>query len=85
MRTLILCSFLSSVAFAKCPRGTEEFGGNCASMPSPEENTLAPAIGIVNDEKPSRHPEPAYLRGEVHADIRLLFIRLLIGHAQQKF
>ena len=72
MKTLIVVLFASSIAFAVCPHGSIDDGnGVCAAMPLPsaDESTLAPAVGVVSDDKPSRHPEPAYQRGDVIADI----------------
>lgn len=66
MKLIMPLLLISSFAVA-CPKGTVEFNGNCASMPSPEESTLAPMIPTSN-EKPSRHPESAWERGEVHAE-----------------
>lgn len=50
-----------------CPSGSTDWEGGCAALPSAEESTVAPAAGIVSDEKPSHHPEPAYQRGDVIA------------------
>jgi len=49
-----------------CPDGWIEFEGHCAAMPQPEHDTVKEFE--PSKEKPSRHPEPAYERGEVHAD-----------------
>lgn len=70
MRTLttITVLFMSSFAVATCPSGKIEYEGICADLPSPSEQALAPMVP-TSDEKPSRHPEPAWERGEVHADI----------------
>lgn len=68
MKTLLAVAvlFVSGVAVASCPKGTIEFSGGCAEMPSPSESTLAPMVATSN-EKPSRHPEAAWQRGEVNA------------------
>jgi hypothetical protein len=65
---LALIVFVGMLLLA-CPKGTVNYEGVCADLPSPDESTLAPAVGVVSDEKPSRHPEPAYQRGEVTADM----------------
>lgn len=71
MKTTILTVlvFLPSFVLA-CAKGCTEYEGNCAcEPPSADTQTLAPMPqGVVSDEKPSRHPEPAWQRGEVHAD-----------------
>lgn len=53
-----------------CKTGEIEVGGNCAAMPSPEDQALAPLIP-TSTEQPSRHPESAWERGEVHAEMPL--------------
>lgn len=70
MKTAIvsILLFVASFAVASCPKGSEEYGGRCAEMPSPSESTLAPMVS-TNNEKPPRHPEPAWQRGEVKADM----------------
>lgn len=68
MGIVIVIMGLAGSAVA-CPKGTVEYEGVCADLPSPEESTLAPAVGVVSDEKPPQHPEPAYQRGEVTADM----------------
>lgn len=67
MKIAIALLFVSSLSMA-CPKGSEEFNGNCAEMPSPSESALTPMIR-PSDEKPSRHPESAWERGEVKADM----------------
>lgn len=61
---VVLCTIVAM----SCPKGTIDYQGICADMPSADTETLAPAVGVVSDEKPPRHPEPAYERGEVTVD-----------------
>jgi hypothetical protein len=64
---LVLILILSLNVFS-CPAGTIQGPGYCAAEPSPTQETHAELSPyIVSDEKPSRHPEPAYQRGEVNA------------------
>jgi hypothetical protein len=58
--------FVASLAVA-CPSGSYEWNGNCVVDLQPEKDTT-PSVK-PSDERPSRHPEPAWQRGEVHADI----------------
>jgi len=67
MRTFIAVLFLA-VPVVACPTGTIAMAGVCAAMPAPKD-TVAVAEIRPSDEKPSRHPEPAWQRGEVKADM----------------
>ncbi len=59
--------WLSSAAFA-CGLGCTEYEGTCACDAKPAESPAqVDQSAWVSDEKPSRHPEPAYQRGEVNA------------------
>lgn len=66
MKTLIAVLFASSVAVA-CPKDTIEISGNCAEMPSPADQTLAPMIATSN-EKPPSDKMPSYERPGIHVD-----------------
>jgi hypothetical protein len=68
MKTLLIVLLFAVPVLAVCSKDSIEIEGVCAVMPSPEESTLAPIVS-TSDEKPSRHPEPAYLRGDVKADM----------------
>ncbi len=48
-----------------CPAGTTEYQGVCAADLQPEK---AVQTFVPSDEKPSRHPQPAWQRGDVIAD-----------------
>lgn len=63
MKTLILM-FIASLASATCPAGTVADSGACRYLneASAEDNAK-----WVSDEKPPKHPEPAWQRGEVKA------------------
>lgn len=58
--------FVAGLAGA-CPKGTVEYEGSCASMPSPDTSTLAPMIPTSN-EKPPSDKMPSYEREGIHVD-----------------
>jgi len=64
-RTMIIFSLLATTGWA-CKSGCIAYEGNCACEAQVErvvnESTYQPS-----DEKPPRHPEPAWQRGEVIA------------------
>jgi hypothetical protein len=62
MKIFWMSMLLSSVVIA-CPAGTIPYQGLCADEPVPKD-TVVVAEAKPSDEKPSRHPEPAYQRGE---------------------
>lgn len=64
MKTIALLLLLSSVAIA-CDKGCTEWEGICA-CDAPKASSQEPEINYASDEKPSKHPEPAYQRGEVN-------------------
>lgn len=49
-----------------CPSGWTEWEGKCAAIPNPEISSV-PEVQ-PSKEKPPRHPEPAWQRGDVIAD-----------------
>lgn len=52
-----------------CDKGCEEHDGVCAcDIPAEKAQSVTDA-SVVSDEKPARHPEPAWQRGEVKADM----------------
>ena len=71
MKSLIIVSLLMTAPlYAECPKGTTEYEGVCAAdLPSEKAPAVQPS-----DEKPSKHPEPAWERGEVHADMPVSLI-----------
>jgi hypothetical protein len=66
--TVIFIAAVVGILLA-CPNGSIEWEGSCAALPPPQESNLAPAIGVVSDEKPSKNSEPAWQRGEVSVDM----------------
>lgn len=72
MKTLIAVAVvvaLQGVAVA-CKSNEIEVGGNCAAMPTPEDQTLAPMVPTSN-EKPPADKMPSYQREGIHADMPL--------------
>jgi hypothetical protein len=65
MRTIIFL-LLSSNLWA-CKPNEIAWEGRCAADPKPVDTVAVPEVQ-PSSEKPSRHPEPAWQRGEVHAD-----------------
>ena len=65
MKIMIAVALLSSLAVA-CPKGTIEYNGACYADPKPSDNVPVPETK-PSDEKPPRHPEPPYQRGDVMA------------------
>lgn len=65
-----------------CPKGTEPWEGGCASMPSPQESTLAPMIPTSNEAVP-KDKMPSYEREGIHADTRDSEIANDIKHDNQ--
>lgn len=65
-KSLIVVLFLSVPAVA-CPIGTLVYEGVCAADPRP----AVVAVDYVkpSDEKPPHHPESAWQRGDVKADM----------------
>lgn len=65
-QTVVMLLGAVAVSWA-CPKDSVEYEGTCAAMPAPAEVPQGDNPACVSDEKPSRHPEPAWERGEVHA------------------
>ncbi len=57
---MLLVLLIASPAIA-CPKGYTEWEGTCSADLQPE----AAEPAVPSDEKPSRHPEPAWQRGDV--------------------
>lgn len=70
MKLFILVASMSvaSMAFA-CNKGCQEHQGVCVCDAAPVEEAPRVTAGVVSDEKPPRHPQPAYERGDVIADM----------------
>jgi hypothetical protein len=71
MLTLLVVLLLAAPAVA-CNKGCAPYQGDldlcvCDQAPERSDNTPTADPLVVSDEKPSRHPESAYLRGEVIA------------------
>lgn len=63
---IMLSLMLASVGAVACDKGCSEYEGVCACDIKPAEVAAAVDTSVwVSDEKPSRHPEPAWQRGEV--------------------
>lgn len=62
---LIAILLIASNALAVCPKGFEEHEGVCASLQGQVQEGSMDA-SVASDEKPSKHPEPAWQRGEVN-------------------
>lgn len=65
MKTMILLLLASSVWAVQCEKGCSEWEGVCA-CDAPKASSSEPEQNYASDEKPSKHPEPAYQRGEVN-------------------
>ena len=64
---VVLLPFMLLVeAVAKCGKDCESHSGVCACFGTPEQAKSADEVQ-PSDERPSRHPEPAWQRGEVVA------------------
>src|ERR1700758_3214130 len=50
-----------------CPDGWVEWEGHCAAIPQPEAQSVKEFQ--PSNEKPPRHPEPPWQRGDVIADM----------------
>jgi len=63
---LVVSLFLGASCFAACDKGCSDWEGVCA-CDAPKATVGEPdPSSFASDEKPSKHPEPAYQRGEVH-------------------
>lgn len=65
MKNIILLT-LTWTVLAECPKGYQQYKDACEDMRSPDTGPSVPTP--TSDEKPSRHPEPAWQRGEVNAE-----------------
>ena len=65
MKTLLVIMVFASNAFA-CEAGCTSYQGTCACDQVPEK---AVQTTFPSDEKPPRHPEPAYQRGDITVDM----------------
>lgn len=66
MKFMLLLLLPTSLLAITCPKGFIEYNGICAADPQPVETLKGDNPSWVSSEKPSRHPEPAYQRGDVH-------------------
>jgi len=60
--------FFVAVLLLACPTGCSQYEGNCACDEKTITATVTVQPGVVSDEKPPRHPQPAYERGDVTVD-----------------
>jgi len=65
MKTIVLLLLASNVFAVVCPTNYTEWEGVCAQLDAPRDKSTEPEINYASDEKPSRHPEPEWQRGEV--------------------
>ena len=64
MWMLLVVALLASNAVA-CEKDCYEYQGNCACEQKPIQLSKAEEVQ-PSDEKPSRHPQPAYQRGDLN-------------------
>ncbi len=86
-RAMAVALVVSSMQYAQafCPNGFVDWKGGCAAMPVPESQKVD-SSKWASDEKPSRHPEPAWQRGEVQViDIQSFKTEREEANAQIKF
>lgn len=67
MKKMLISLMLLSTPLWSCDPGCEEHNGVCACE-APTDKTQIDYVQ-PSDEQPSRHPEPAWQRGEVVADM----------------
>lgn len=68
MIPLLIVALLAGPVLAACTKNCEDHYGVCACDQPPTEFTVTPNYK-PSDEKPSKHPQPAWERGEVKADM----------------
>ncbi len=65
--SLVLLFALSGPGLAvNCPSGSVNWEGVCAQLDAPKSKSSEPETNYASDEKPSKHPEAAWQRGDVH-------------------
>lgn len=69
MWTLLILIVLAIPSVA-CDKGCTEYEGTCACDAPAEKASTVPEIA-PSKEQPSHHPEAAWERGEVHAEMPL--------------